>query len=467
MIPYQEFRDKASAGSISCAELVSGQSEKIEKSNLNAFITICADEAVEKAAECDIYFREGRPRPLEGMIIAVKDNISTKNIRTTCGSMMLEDFLPVYDAAAVKRIKDAGGIIIGKTNMDEFALGSSNENSYFGAVDHPIDEKLVPGGSSGGSGAAVAGNLVHAALGSDTGGSVRQPAAFCGIFGFKPTYGMISRYGLVSFASSFDQIGILSNDADDAARIFDVISGSDENDATCSNMKPAESFPLDEIDLKSIRIAAVSPESINAQPDIVENYNTCIDRLRKSDIDVEFVGFPYLNDWISVYSIISNAELSSNLARFDGIRYGYQSEKKNIVDSRTEGFGDEVKRRIIAGAYILSKGHYDEYYMQAQKARQKLIRYYSEIFNRFDLLILPSTPETAFEKESKSDPVQMYNSDIFTVTANLARIPAASIPSGFGENGRPIGLQLQAAEFKDEFLLSASKSVSRLLGNLN
>ncbi len=463
MIPYQEFRDKASAGAISCSELVSVQLEKLEKSNLNSFITVCTNQALEKAAECNKFFREGKPRPLEGMIIAVKDNISTKNIRTTCGSAMLVDFLPVYDSTAVKRIRKAGGIIIGKTNMDEFALGSSNENSYFGPVDHPLDDKLVPGGSSGGSAAAVAGELVHAALGTDTGGSVRQPAAFCGIYGFKPTYGWISRYGLVSFASSFDQIGILSKNTDDSARIFDIISGADENDATCSGMKPAESFPANEIDLQSVSIAAVTPDSINAQPDIIENYNTCIGYLRRSGINLEFIKFPHLTDWISVYSIISNAELSSNLARFDGLRYGYQSDSENLLDSRTEAFGDEVKRRIIAGTYILSQGHYDKYYTQAQKARQKLINYYSDLFHKFDLLILPSTPETAFRKKAKSDPVQMYNSDIFTVTANLARIPAASVPSGLSENGLPIGLQLQAAEFRDEFLLRASKTLSALL----
>lgn len=463
MLSYSTFRKAAENGTITSTDTTRKAISDIQtKKHLNAFLTVCENEALAHAEKSDEHFSANTARLLEGMTIALKDNISTKGIRTTCASKILENFIPVYDATIVERMNAHGGVIVGKTNLDEFAMGSSNENSAFGPVEHPLGNNLVSGGSSGGSTVAVAAGLVHAALGSDTGGSVRQPAALCGVVGFKPTYGRISRYGMVAFASSLDQIGILAADVQTTARFFDAISGNDEHDSTTAQLPPTQSLEKLQNPLPEKFTVAVLPDSelAGCDPDVLKVYNSRLDILRENGATIISAVIPGSNAWIPTYYILATAEASSNLARFDGVRYGFRAtineddEDAMIVRSRTQGFGAEVKRRIMLGTYVLSSGYYDAYYRKAQKARRLVLNGYNDIFAKADVLFLPTTPTPAFKRgEKTADPVAMYLSDYFTVSANLAGIPSISIPAGESSDGLPIGMQLQAKSFDDERLL--------------
>lgn len=457
MKSYNELRTSATNTSI--VEEVKAAINRYEQESFNALITTNFDDALVQAEEADKRIATGSARALEGMIIGVKDNISTKGIRTTAASKILENFTPVYDATVVQRLKDAGGIIIGKANLDEFAMGSSNETSYFGAVKNPYDLERVPGGSSGGSAAAVAAKFCHTSLGSDTGGSVRQPAAFTNTYGFKPTYGRISRYGLYSFASSLDQIGTFSSTLEDSALLYDVISGHDEMDSTTS----VESNPSLFVALQNTPNSCVIgelPESVlsDCNDEILERYTEYKQRFIDMGATFKTVNLPYDEAWLPTYYILSAAEASSNLSRYDGVRYGRRSEEfSEVIDyvtsSRTEGFGKEVKRRIMLGTYVLSSGYYDAYYKKAQQARRIILNSYNDIFKSVDAVLLPTTASAAFKFGEKSaDPISMYRSDYFTVSSSLAGIPSISFPAGMTKTGLPIGLQLQTTHFREDLL---------------
>ncbi len=466
MINYNDFLSKIKSKQTTCIDFTKEILQKIDQNkHLKAFITVTGDLALEQAAQSDQNFKEGRPRKLEGMIVAVKDNISTKGIRTTCGSRMLENFEPIYNATAVERLLQEGAIIIGKTNLDEFAMGSSNETSYFGKVLNPVNNEYAPGGSSGGSAAAVAAGLCHVALGSDTGGSVRQPAAFCGTIGLKPTYGRISRYGLVAFASSLDQIGVLSSNAEDAARVLDVISGKDNHDSTCADQPPTEIFTKIHDLPKSFKFGVI-PNSLlsKCSDEIIGAYNLAVEKLQKLGGEPINIEFTNTDIWIPTYYILATAEASSNLSRYDGVRYGYRSESEGdvVIRTRSEGFGLEVKRRIMLGTFVLSSGYYDAYYTKAQKARRLIYDDYKRIFSSVDVLLMPTTPTPAFKLGEKiNDPISMYLSDVFTTSANLAAIPAISFPFGKSTEGLPIGLQLQTRHYNESLLLQLTDALSK------
>lgn len=465
MINYSDFLVKIQNKETTCTRFTEEILNKIEKNkHLNAFITVCGDSALQQAVESDRRFQEGSARRLEGMIIAIKDNISTKGIRTTCASRMLENFVPIYDATAVDRLIAEGAIIIGKTNLDEFAMGSSNETSYFGNVLNPINNEYAPGGSSGGSAVAVAAGLCHAALGSDTGGSVRQPAAFCGVFGIKPTYGRVSRYGLVAFASSLDQIGVFASITEDVARVLDVISGSDQKDSTCANLPHTNTFEnLNHLPDK-FKFGVIDNDLLGkCSEEIVNAYKKSVEKLKSLGGTTIEVKFSNPEIWIPTYYILATAEASSNLSRYDGVRYGFRAEGEGdfITQTRTEGFGIEVKRRIMLGTFVLSSGYYDAYYTKAQKARRLIYDDYKRIFSEIDILLMPATPTPPFKLGEKiNDPIEMYLSDIFTTSANLAAIPAISYPAGTTSDGLPIGLQLQAAHYKEDMLLQFAKKLA-------
>lgn len=439
-----------------------------QKQELNAFITVAEEQARARATESDKRFEAGQQLPLDGMVVALKDNISTKGIQTTCASQILKGYVPVYNATVVDRLENNGAIIIGKTNMDEFAMGSSNENSSFGDVGHPRDVAYVSGGSSGGSTVAVAAGMAHAALGSDTGGSVRQPAAFCGVVGFKPSYGRISRSGLIAFASSFDQIGILAPDVTSTARVFDALSGHDRRDSTTAAMPPTQSYEKLHRPLPATFTVAVLSDELLAgcDNDVLRVYHQSLELLRSAGAKIETVTIPHSEAWIPAYYVLATAEASSNLARFDGVRYGYRAngtDEDMTIASRSHGFGTEVKRRIMLGTYVLSAGYYDSYFGKAQRTRRLVYDGYNTIFSTADVVFLPTTPTPAFRRGEKvGDPVAMYLSDYFTVSANLAGIPAISIPMGEAANGLPIGMQLQAKTFDDERLLQFAQLLSEL-----
>lgn len=432
------------------------------RSDLKAFTYVNAEGSIASAKVSDERFSTGMARPLEGLVVALKDNISAKGMPLTCSSKMLRGFEPVYDATVVEKLLDAGALFIGKTNMDEFAMGSSTEHSAFGPTQHPIDPTRVPGGSSGGSAVAVADGQCHVALGSDTGGSVRQPAAFCGVYGFKPTYGRISRHGLVAFASSLDQIGIFASDIHDLAATFDVLSGTDPLDST--SHPNAQSASLDALASplpSTLRVGVISDELLEGcDEEIKAAYRSFVQRLEDLGATTERITLPNSEIWVPTYFILAGAEASSNLARYDGVRYGHRTDQDADSDdkdmttlSRTEGFGTEVKRRIMLGTYVLSSGYYDAYYKKAQQARRLISDAYEKVFTRVDAVAMPTTPTTAFVRGEITDPVQMWLSDLYTVSANLAGIPAISIPSGTDSKGLPIGMQLQGKKFNDDLVI--------------
>jgi len=465
--PRENIRQTQEAlqrGEISCAKLVEGYLARIDVAqSFNAFLSIFTDRARERAKAIDAKIQNGTAGKLAGVVTAVKDILAIKGERLTCGSRILENFVSPYDATVIKKLEDADAIIIGKTNMDEFAMGSSNENSAFGAVKNPVNPEYVPGGSSGGSAAAVAANLAMAALGTDTGGSIRQPAALCGVVGMKPTYGRVSRFGLVAFASSLDQVGPLTNSVEDAARILEVISGHDDRDSTSAAVPVEEFSKFLDGDIKGKTIGLPKEYlSGGVQKEIRDAIATAKDRLQKAGAVIKEASLPHTQYAIATYYIICTAEASSNLARYDGARYGHRSpDAKSLeemyVKSRSEGFGAEVKRRIMLGTYVLSAGYYDAYYRRAQKVRTLIRRDFEQAFTECDVLLTPTTPTTAFKfGEKTADPLAMYLADIFTVSVNLAGIPALALPAGVDANGLPIGLQIIGKAFDEKNILQVA-----------
>ncbi len=461
---------------ISCVELTQSYINRINANkHLNAFLEVFEKSALEKAISVDEKIKNKTAGKLAGMVIALKDNLCYKGHKLSVSSKILEGFESLYSATVVERLLLEDAIIIGRCNCDEFAMGSSNENSAFGNVLNRHNTKCVPGVSSGGSAVAVAADLCLAALGTDTGGSIRQPASFCGVVGLKPTYGRVSRYGAIAYASSFDQIGPLTKNIEDAALIMEVISGKDEYDSTVSS-KPVPAYskeiktsplPPSEKEGGLFRVAYLKDclERPGLQPEIKTRISEIINKLKTAGHIVEAVDFPYLDYLVPTYYVITTAEASSNLARYDGIAYGYRS--KNATDlesvykkSRSEGFGTEVKRRIMLGTFVLSSGYYDAYYSKAQRVRRLLKNKTNEILSNYDFILLPTTPGTAFEFGQKSaDPIAMYLEDIFTVQANITGLPAISLPIGKHSNGLPFGVQLIAKSFAESDLLSFSKTL--------
>ncbi|MBI2793793.1 MAG: Asp-tRNA(Asn)/Glu-tRNA(Gln) amidotransferase subunit GatA [Ignavibacteria bacterium] len=456
-LTFTADRELFASGSARVADRAAEFLQRIDQySDLNAFISVSEHAFGSLASDSDERYTSGLQRPLEGLAIALKDNISFKGLRLTCASRILETFEPVFNATVVERLLNSGALIIGKTNMDEFAMGSSSEHSYFGPVKNPLDPQRVPGGSSGGSAVAVAARMCHVALGSDTGGSVRQPAAFCGVVGFKPSYGRISRYGLVAFASSLDQIGIFARSVDDAALVFDVIKGHDPMDSTSVATDTRQSTTQ----RKGYRVGFLSDEFIDGCDESVRSaYALFREHLISRGAEVSDVSLPNKQTWIPTYFILATAEASSNLARYDGVRYGVRADDTSsdmITATRTAGFGKEVQRRIMLGTYVLSSGYYDAYYKKAQQTRRLIAEAYAEVFNKVDFIAMPTAPTTAFQRGEITDPVQMWLSDLYTVSANIAGIPAISLPFGTDSSGLPIGMQLQGAMFSDEDLLQFS-----------
>lgn len=431
--------------------------EKLNET-LNSFLSIERDYALDQADKLD---QNPADLPLKGFAIAVKDNICTKDIQTTCGSHILHNYKAQYDATAVKKLNDAGAVIVGKTNMDEFAMGSSNESSAFGICRNPWDTERVPGGSSGGSAVAVASGVVRASLGSETGGSVRQPASLCGIVGLKPTYGRISRFGLVAFASSLDNIGIFGQTSEDVAKVLEVIAGRDSNDSTSADVAVPNFVNELNNNISGKRIGvprALFGEGLDEE--VRNSVEKAIDNYKSLGAEIVDVELPHANYGIAVYYIIATAEASSNLARFDGVRYGFRAEdakelREMYYKTREEGFGAEVKRRIMLGTYVLSSGYYDAYYSKAQKVRTLLKQDYQAAFAKCDAIVTPTSPSTAFKIGEKSDdPLSMYLSDIYTVSANLAGIPGISVPCGVSSEKLPIGVQLLGNTWSESLLLN-------------
>jgi aspartyl-tRNA(Asn)/glutamyl-tRNA(Gln) amidotransferase subunit A len=427
---------------------------------IHAYITLCRDSALDQARQADERLkRGGNTPPLLGIPIAVKDNFLTCGLRTTCASKILGDFVPPYEATAINRVRAAGAVITGKTNLDEFAMGSSAENSAFFPTHNPWDRERVPGGSSGGSAAAVAADQCVAALGTDTGGSIRQPAAFCGMVGLKPTYGRVSRYGVIAFASSMDQVGPITKDVRDCALMLEAIAGHDPADSTSADRRvPRYSDSLTG-DVKGLRLGVPKEYFITGiAPDVEQAVRDGIRLLEKNGAVVEAISLPHTEYAVAVYYIVATAEASSNLARYDGMRFGHRAGGKDLLEtyklSREEGFGPEVKRRIMLGTYALSAGYYDAYYLKAQRVRALIKQDFDEAFQRCDAVITPTAPTTAFRiGEKTQDPLQMYLSDIYTISVNLAGLPALSLPCGFDSEGMPIGLQIIGKHFDEATVL--------------
>lgn len=461
-----QIREKYETKELTVPQVVKAYFEKIKADDekIKAYITLCEEEAMQKAEAVQKKYDAGEKLgELAGVPIAIKDNMCTKGIRTTCASKMLENFIPPYDATVIKKINDSDAIILGKVNMDEFAMGGSTENSAFFKTHNPINLNKVPGGSSGGSAAAVAGGMAPISLGSDTGGSIREPAAFCGIVGLKPTYGLVSRYGLVAFASSLDQIGPMGKTVTDVTNVLNVIAGHDEMDSTSANIEKIDYTKALVNDVKGLKIG-VPKEFLGegVSEDVRKAINTAIEKYKKLGAEVKECSLPATEYALPAYYIIACAEASSNLGRFDGIRYGYRTKNyESLADiyrnSRSEGFGEEVKRRIILGTYVLSSGYYDAYYKKAQKVRTIVKKDFDKAFEEFDVLLTPTTPTVAFDIGSKiSNPLEMYMSDILTVSINIAGVPAISIPCGKDNEGMPIGMQLIGKHFDEEKILRAA-----------
>ncbi len=466
----KDLQKKLKNKELSSKELVSSYLDKIQNrdDSINSFISIDREFSLKQAKEADALIAKGLTTPMTGIPIAHKDIFCTKELPTTCGSRMLQNFVPPYDATVITKLNNSGAIILGKTNMDEFAMGSSCETSYFGAVKNPWDLTRVPGGSSGGSAAAVAADFAPAATGTDTGGSIRQPASFCGLTGLKPTYGSVSRYGMVAFASSLDQAGPICRNAEDASLLFNLMSGFDAMDSTSINYqdKIAEGFSKAHSDTpKKFTIGLPKNYFENTQDEFgLVEIKSELEKLGHKIVDVEL---PNIKAAVSAYYVIASAEASTNLSRYDGVRFGYRCENPtNIEDlyirSRSEGFGEEVKRRILTGTYALSVGYFDEYYVKAQKVRRLISEDFKKAFCNVDLILTPTTPGTAFELNSLlDDPVKMYQQDMYTVPVNLAGLPAISIPSGF-RSGMPIGAQFIAPAFQENILLAISMKIQEI-----
>lgn len=466
MRTYVEVKKAISSGS-SVLDILEGYLKNIESNKeLNAFLEVFEDSARKSAAEVDEKIKNGTAGKLAGMVIGIKDNLCYNEHKLSASSKILGEFESLFTGTAVQRLIDEDAIIIGRLNCDEFAMGSSNENSAFGPVKNPRNLKMVPGGSSGGSAAAVAAGLCTAALGSDTGGSIRQPASFTGTYGLKPTYGRISRHGLIAYASSFDQIGPFTNSIDDSALLLEVMSGDDEFDSTASTEKVDDYSKTEDLSKLKIAVIKESYEMEGIDPEVKASLKESMDNLIAEGHEVEFVSFPYLDYMVPTYYVLTTAEASSNLSRFDGVHYGYRNEDAVGVEdtykkSRSIGFGPEVKRRIMAGTFVLSHGYYDAYYTKGQKVRRVLQNKTNEILKDYDFILLPTTPTTAFEMDAVKDPIAMYLQDIYTVHANLTGNPAISIPMGEHSNGLPFGMQVIADHFDERRMLNFSRQLEK------
>ena len=461
-----ELMDKLEKKEITITELTKAYVDRIneKEKDVEAFVTTLTDEAISKSQEIEEMVKNGEINSrFAGIPIGIKDNMCTKGVKTTCSSKMLENFIAPYDATVIEKLNNEGIISLGKLNMDEFAMGASTEYSAFKKTKNPWNLNTVPGGSSGGSAAAVAANLVPWALGSDTGGSIRQPSSFCGVVGLKPTYGLVSRYGLVAFASSLDQIGPITKDVQDAALLLNLIAGHDEKDTTSINNEKVDYTKCLKNDVKGLKIGVPKEffgEGINAE--VKAKLQEAIEKYKELGAIVEECSLDIAEYALATYYIIACAEASSNLGRFDGIRYGYRTKnfenlKDIYINSRSEGFGQEVKRRIILGTYVLSSGYYDAYYKKALEVRTLVKQEFDKKFEKYDVLLTPTSPTVAFEIGTRSNnPLEMYLADICTVSVNIAGLPGISIPCGVDSKGMPIGMQLIGDKFKEETILNAA-----------
>ncbi len=469
-LPIHQLHVALKTKRFSARELVAASYKRIDaiEPKVFAYNHLTRKEAEAAADEADRRIASGEAGPLTGIPIALKDNLCTRGVATTCSSKILQDFIPPYDATVVSRLRAAGAVFLGKTNMDEFAMGSSTENSAFAKTKNPWDLSRIPGGSSGGSAAAVAATLAVASLGSDTGGSIRQPAACCGVVGLKPTYGRVSRFGLIAFASSLDQIGPITQDVRDAALMMNVIGGHDPHDSTSADLPMPDMTEALTGSVAGLRIGIPKEYFVaGIEPDVARAVEGAIAQFAKLGAVVREVSLPHTEAAVSVYYILATAEASANLARYDGVRYGYRAEKYDTLDrmymkSRSEGFGPEVRRRILLGTYVLSSGYYDAYYKKGQQVRTLIKRDFDTVFGEVDLVLTPVAPTVAFRIGEKTDnPLRMYLSDIFTIAVNLAGVPAISLPCGFSADGLPIGLQLIGRPFDDAGVLRAADAFER------
>ncbi len=461
-----ELVEKIKKKEISSKEVTKAFIERSQKSKkLNSYITENFENALQKAKQFDE--KPDFNKKLPGIPLAVKDLFCTKNIRTTAGSKILENFIPTYESTVTQNILNEGGIIIGKLNCDEFAMGSSNETSFFGNVQNPISENLVPGGSSGGSSSALAAKLTPATIGTDTGGSIRQPASFTGTVGLKPTYGSCSRYGIVAFASSLDQAGPMTQNVKDCALMLEVISSYDNKDSTSVDFKRGQYFKDLNENIKGKKIGIPKQYRVDGMPkEIDELWKKGMKIIEDNGGEIIEINLPNTNYALPTYYIVAPAEASSNLARYDGVKYGFRSKGENLIDmyekTRSEGFGDEVKRRIMIGTYVLSSGYYDAYYLKAQKVRRLIKNDFDQAYKKVDAILTPSTPSSAFKiGEKTNDPVSMYLNDIFTVPINLAGLPAISIPAGHDKSGYPLGLQVIGKAFDEQNILNIAYSIEK------
>ena len=457
------------AGSLTCVELVNHYLTQIqEKAHLNAFLEVWANEALDKARLVDAKIASGSYGKLAGVVIALKDNLSYKGHKVSASSKILDGFEALYTATAVERLEQEDAIFIGRTNCDEFAMGASNENSAFGPVKNPFDESRVPGGSSGGSAVAVAAGMCHCALGSDTGGSIRQPAAFNGVYGLKPTYGRISRWGLLAYASSFDQIGPFAHSLEDIALLTQIMSGADSQDATAIQEGPLQTWSYTKKNNRRFAVMKQAVEHPGLDPEVRNSFNQLLDKLRAQGHEINYIDFPLLEQMVPAYYVLTTAEASSNLSRYSGMMYGYRSPNATDLEStytlsRTEGFGPEVKRRIMLGTFVLSSDQYDAYYEQALKVRRIIQNETDAILEHNEALLMPTTSTPAFKLGEKSkDPISMYLADLFTVQANLAGNPAISIPFGTSQSGLPIGVQLMTSRKSENDLYDLSELIQKL-----
>ena len=461
-----ELVEKIKKKEISSKEVTKAFIDRSQKSKkLNSYITENFENALQKAKQFDE--KPDFNKKLPGIPLAVKDLFCTKNIRTTAGSKILENFIPTYESTVTQNILNEGGIIIGKLNCDEFAMGSSNETSFFGNVQNPISENLVPGGSSGGSSSALAAKLTPATIGTDTGGSIRQPASFTGTVGLKPTYGSCSRYGIVAFASSLDQAGPMTQNVKDCALMLEVISSYDNKDSTSVDFKRGQYLKDLNENIKGKKIGIPKQYRVDGMPkEIDELWKKGMKIIEDNGGEIIEINLPNTNYALPTYYIVAPAEASSNLARYDGVKYGFRSKGENLIDmyekTRSEGFGDEVKRRIMIGTYVLSSGYYDAYYLKAQKVRRLIKNDFDEAYKKVDAILTPSTPSSAFKiGEKTNDPVSMYLNDIFTVPINLAGLPAISIPAGHDKSGYPLGLQVIGKAFDEQNILNIAYSIEK------
>ena len=467
---YKDTIKAINSKKASCYTIVQDYLKTISEKNpkINAFVEVFSEEALQKAKEIDQKISEDRAGKLAGMVIGIKDNICIKNHRVTASSKILKGFKSLYNATVVERLIKEDAIIIGTLNCDEFAMGSASENSVYGPVRNPLDITKVPGGSSGGSSSAVAAKMCLVALGSDTGGSIRQPAAFCGVVGLKPTYSRVSRYGLIAYASSFDQIGPLANNIEDTALVLEVIAGKDKNDSTSSSIKVDNYTCFKTKEKRKIAVLSDCLERDGLDNEIKKSIEQTIEKLKQEGHELEYVSFPYLDFLVPTYYVLTTAEASSNLARFDGVHYGYRTEcPKNLeetyINTRTEAFGAEVKRRIMLGTFVLSAGYKDAYYKKSQQVRRVVQDKTNEILKEFDFILSPTTPHTAFHiGQKQTDPTVIYLEDIFTVHANITGNPAISLPLYKHSNGMPFGLQLLSKKFSEGKLLSFSSELMKV-----